>query len=67
MAVAAISAVYFEVFVWAAKNGVPPDVLLDAFKNGASNSNVLRGDVGKFCENKISCWNYLYRRSRQNI
>jgi 3-hydroxyisobutyrate dehydrogenase-like beta-hydroxyacid dehydrogenase len=48
MAVAAISAVYFEVFVWAAKNGVPPDVLLDAFKNGASNSNVLRGDVEQF-------------------
>jgi 2-hydroxy-3-oxopropionate reductase len=48
MAVAAISAVYFEVFVWAAKNGVPPDVLLDAFKNGASNSNVLRGDIEQF-------------------
>lgn len=48
MLIAALETLYFEVFVWAQKNGVPPDTLLDAFKNGASNSNVLRGDIEQF-------------------
>lgn len=45
MLIASLLPLYFEVFVWAKKNGVEPDVLLEAFKGGASNSTVLRGDV----------------------
>jgi 3-hydroxyisobutyrate dehydrogenase-like beta-hydroxyacid dehydrogenase len=45
MLIASLLPLYFEVFIWAKKNGVEPDVLLEAFKGGASNSNVLRGDV----------------------
>jgi len=45
MLIAALLPLYFEVFVWAKKQGVEPDVLLEAFKGGASNSTVLRGDV----------------------
>ena len=45
MLIASLLPLNFEVFVWAKKNGVEPDVLLDAFKGGASNSTVLRGDV----------------------
>jgi 3-hydroxyisobutyrate dehydrogenase-like beta-hydroxyacid dehydrogenase len=45
MLIASLLPLYFEVFIWAKKNGVEADVLLEAFKGGASNSNVLRGDV----------------------
>ena len=45
MLIASLLPLYFEVFVWAKKNGVEPDVLLEAFKGGASDSRVLRGDV----------------------
>ena len=45
MLIASLLPLYFEVFVWAKKNGVEADVLLEAFKGGASNSAVLRGDV----------------------
>ncbi|MGE3913706.1 MAG: NAD(P)-dependent oxidoreductase, partial [Chloroflexota bacterium] len=45
MLIASLLPLYFEVFIWAKKNGVEPDILLEAFKGGASNSNVLRGDV----------------------
>jgi 2-hydroxy-3-oxopropionate reductase len=48
MSVAATSLVLFEIFVWAQKNGVGPNTLLHAFKTGASNSNILRGDVEQF-------------------
>ena len=45
MLIASLLPLYFEVFIWAKKNGVEPDILLEAFKSGASNSTVLRGDV----------------------
>jgi len=45
MLIASLLPLYFEVFVWAKRNGVEPDILLEAFKGGASNSTVLRGDV----------------------
>jgi 3-hydroxyisobutyrate dehydrogenase-like beta-hydroxyacid dehydrogenase len=45
MLIASLLPLYFEVFIWAKKQGVEADVLLEALKGGASNSNVLRGDV----------------------
>ena len=48
MFVAAAGALYYEVFVWAQKNGVPPATVLDAFKRGMPNSVILSAEVEGF-------------------
>jgi 2-hydroxy-3-oxopropionate reductase len=42
---AAVQSLYFEVFCWAAKNGVEPALLLEVFKTGACSSPLLSGPV----------------------
>jgi len=45
MVLASTTMLLCEVFVWAAKNGVPPNLLLDIFKSGSADSRALRTHV----------------------